>query len=98
MNRPSPDEPHHDLVGEASSELDRAEEVAEQRAASALSGHRSLSGILRITEAVLREQAVERVGLAASGANILARHLGSPDGHRRGESVRAPRQSRSGGD
>ena len=56
------------VVREARSELHGAEEEASQAADRALSGHPHLSGAIGVIRAVVREQGVERIGLAASGA------------------------------
>ena len=51
-------------------EIEAAEEDADITASKALRRHPRISGVLRIGRAVLREQAVETVGLAASGATF----------------------------
>jgi membrane protein len=49
-------------------ELTETEAAVEQRAQAVLSRHREAAGVLQLGRAVMREQAQERVGLAASGA------------------------------
>ena len=56
------------VVRDARAELHEAEEDAGQVADRALEGHPRLSGAIGVIREVLREQGVERVGLAASGA------------------------------
>ena len=56
------------LLGEARHDVDVSEEAVERKAGQALRAHPLLSEVLRIADGVSREQAMERVGLAASGA------------------------------
>jgi membrane protein len=67
---PSPDQLPKKLAREGREEIQTAQEDADATATKALRGHPRISGALRISRAVLREQAVEAVGLAASGATF----------------------------
>jgi membrane protein len=49
-------------------EVTETEAAVEERAQAVLSRHREAAGVLQLGRAVMREQAQERVGLAASGA------------------------------
>jgi membrane protein len=65
---PSFEERPEKVVQEARGELARAEESAGQVVDETLEGHRRLSSTITTVRGVVREQSVERVGLAASGA------------------------------
>jgi membrane protein len=64
---PAESEPER-LLNEATDRFDDAEETAELRADEVLERRPRLAAVVRIGGAVVREQGVERVGLAASGA------------------------------
>jgi membrane protein len=64
---PAESEPER-LLNEATDRLDDAEQAAELRADEVLEQRPRLAAVVRIGGSVMREQAVERVGLAASGA------------------------------
>jgi membrane protein len=70
MSPPTPsfEERSEKVVSEARTEADEAEEEASQVVDRALEGHRHLSRVVGVIKGVVREQSVERVGLAASGA------------------------------
>ena len=68
MTSSSSDQEPKKLVGEATRGFEAAEEAVEHKAAKELSGHPHDSRVLRVIVGVLREQAAEGVGLAASGA------------------------------
>jgi membrane protein len=68
MTSPSSDEEPKNLVGEATKDFEAVEEAVEHKATKDLVGHPHVSRVLRVTSEVLREQAAEGVGLAASGA------------------------------
>ncbi len=70
MSPPSSEPQPKKPVEEVSREFEEAEEAAERWEAKTLEGHPRLSGILRVADGVLHEQAVEGVGLAASGATF----------------------------
>jgi membrane protein len=70
MSPPSSEPQPRETLEEVSRDFDTAEEAAERWTAKALKGHARLSRILRVADGVLREQAVEGVGLAASGATF----------------------------
>jgi membrane protein len=70
MSSPPDERRVENLRVEASREIEVAEANAERGADEALEGHARTSRALRITGAVLREQSVEQVGLAASGATF----------------------------
>ena len=67
---PTPDQLPEKLAREGRQELEVAQEDAEATAGRVLRGHPRISGVLRIGRAVLHEQSVETVGLAASGATF----------------------------
>jgi len=67
---PASEEQPKKSVIEGPRELEVVEEGAEARASEALRRHPHLSGTLRVGGGVLREQAVEAVGLAAAGATF----------------------------
>ncbi len=66
----APGGPPDKLVAEGRADLEGAEEKAEATANEALRRHPHLSPFLRVGGAVLREQGVETVGLAAAGATF----------------------------
>jgi membrane protein len=66
----APEGPADKLVAEGRADLEGAEERAEATADEALQRHPHLSPFLRVGGAVLREQGVETVGLAAAGATF----------------------------
>ncbi len=67
---PTPDQLPEKLAREGRQELEVAQDDAEATAGRVLRGHPRISGVLRIGRAVLHEQSVETVGLAASGATF----------------------------
>ncbi len=70
MSSPSFEQKPKNLADELSGDFEAAEEAAEGTASLALDRHRHLSRMLSVADGVLREQAVEGVGLAASGATF----------------------------
>lgn len=66
--RPSSEDPSTKILRQAGEELGEAEEVAERRAGQMLQRHPRWSAVVRVAGDVMREQAAEQVGLAASGA------------------------------
>ena len=67
---PASEEQPKKLVIEGRRELEGAEETAKATATEALRRHPHLSRVLRVSGSLLREQAVEAVGLAAAGATF----------------------------
>jgi membrane protein len=70
MSYPSFEHRPKKLDEELTRDFEAAEDAAERTATQALDRHRHLSRFLRVARGVLREQAVEGVGLAASGATF----------------------------
>jgi membrane protein len=67
---PTPDQLPEKLAREGRNELEVVQEDAQATTGRVLRGHPRISGVLRIIRAVLHEQSVETVGLAASGATF----------------------------
>jgi membrane protein len=67
---PTPDQLPEKLAREGRNELEVVQEDAQATTGRVLRGHPRISGVLRIVRAVLHEQSVETVGLAASGATF----------------------------
>jgi membrane protein len=66
--RPSSEDPSSKILRQAREDLTEAEEVAEHKAGQMLEGYQRWSAVVRVVGGVMREQAAEQVGLAASGA------------------------------
>jgi membrane protein len=63
-----PGEPPDELLRRARQDVTEARDEAREEAAQVMQHHRRFSAGVRVATAVMREQAAERVGLAASGA------------------------------
>jgi membrane protein len=70
MSSPSFEQEPKNLADELSGDLEAAQDAAEDIAGQALDRHPHLARVLRVAGGVLHEQAVEGVGLAASGATF----------------------------